>query len=222
MTPHSRNRGGRSGGGIRRNFTCDFHSYTQFLFVASALSSRVQPGDHGFLAFRSRLMESAESGRPFMTSTQLRPTRRTIVRGAAWTVPVVSIAAAAPAFAASLCSPDPQVLHARLGHHRRELPVCRPCPSRRLDTRPTSAPRRSTGLRTRRPWSSPSRARWSVPAPLRGARLEHRRCRPTPTSATSAPTPQVASTSPTCRHRRRSCNQRQERSRSASTVTSPA
>lgn len=36
-----------------------------------------------------------------MTSTLARPTRRTIVRGAAWGVPVVSLAAAAPAFAAS-------------------------------------------------------------------------------------------------------------------------
>lgn len=33
----------------------------------------------------------------------LAPTRRTLVRGAAWSVPVVSIAAAAPAFAASPC-----------------------------------------------------------------------------------------------------------------------
>lgn len=32
----------------------------------------------------------------------VRPTRRTIVRGAAWSVPVVAIAATAPAFAASL------------------------------------------------------------------------------------------------------------------------
>ncbi|PUA81542.1 hypothetical protein [Nocardioides currus] len=39
-----------------------------------------------------------------MTSTQIRPTRRTLVRGAAWSVPVVSIAAAAPAFAASACN----------------------------------------------------------------------------------------------------------------------
>lgn len=38
-----------------------------------------------------------------MTSTQLRPTRRTLVRGAAWSVPAISIAAAAPAFAASPC-----------------------------------------------------------------------------------------------------------------------
>ena len=36
-----------------------------------------------------------------MTITTARPTRRTLVRGAAWSVPVVSIAAAAPAFAAS-------------------------------------------------------------------------------------------------------------------------
>ena len=36
-----------------------------------------------------------------MTNTLARPTRRTLVRGAAWSVPVVSIAAAAPAFAAS-------------------------------------------------------------------------------------------------------------------------
>lgn len=41
-----------------------------------------------------------------MTSTQLRPTRRTLVRGAAWSVPVISIAAAAPAFAASPCVTD--------------------------------------------------------------------------------------------------------------------
>ena len=32
----------------------------------------------------------------------VRPTRRTIIRGAAWSVPVVSIAAVAPAFAASV------------------------------------------------------------------------------------------------------------------------
>lgn len=38
-----------------------------------------------------------------MTSTPLRPTRRTLVRGAAWSVPVISVAAAAPAFAASPC-----------------------------------------------------------------------------------------------------------------------
>lgn len=37
-----------------------------------------------------------------MTVTTARPTRRTLVRGAAWSVPVVSIAAAAPAFASSL------------------------------------------------------------------------------------------------------------------------
>lgn len=36
-----------------------------------------------------------------MTNTLARPTRRTLVRGAAWSVPVVSIAAAAPAFATS-------------------------------------------------------------------------------------------------------------------------
>lgn len=36
-----------------------------------------------------------------MTNTLARPTRRTLVRGAAWSVPVVSLAAAAPAFAAS-------------------------------------------------------------------------------------------------------------------------
>jgi len=36
-----------------------------------------------------------------MSNTLARPTRRTLVRGAAWSVPVVSIAAAAPAFAAS-------------------------------------------------------------------------------------------------------------------------
>lgn len=39
-----------------------------------------------------------------MTSTEFRPSRRTLVRGAAWSVPVISIAAAAPAFAASPCS----------------------------------------------------------------------------------------------------------------------
>lgn len=38
-----------------------------------------------------------------MSNTLLRPTRRTLVRGAAWSVPVVSIAATAPAFAASPC-----------------------------------------------------------------------------------------------------------------------
>ena len=32
-----------------------------------------------------------------------QPTRRTLVRGAAWTVPVIAVAAAAPAFAASPC-----------------------------------------------------------------------------------------------------------------------
>ncbi|MEO5663112.1 MAG: hypothetical protein ABIR39_07500 [Nocardioides sp.] len=37
-----------------------------------------------------------------MTITTARPTRRTLVRGAAWSVPVVSIAAVAPAFAASI------------------------------------------------------------------------------------------------------------------------
>lgn len=31
------------------------------------------------------------------------PSRRTVVRGATWTVPIVSLAAAAPAYAASLC-----------------------------------------------------------------------------------------------------------------------
>lgn len=36
-----------------------------------------------------------------MTITTARPTRRTLVRGAAWSVPAISIAAAAPAFAAS-------------------------------------------------------------------------------------------------------------------------
>ncbi len=36
-----------------------------------------------------------------MTETLARPTRRTLVRGAAWSVPVVSLAAMAPAFAAS-------------------------------------------------------------------------------------------------------------------------
>lgn len=33
----------------------------------------------------------------------IRPSRRTVVRGAAWSVPVVSMAATAPAFAASTC-----------------------------------------------------------------------------------------------------------------------
>src|SRR5687767_15163185 len=37
-----------------------------------------------------------------MSATLVRPSRRTLVRAAAWTVPVVSVAAAAPAFAASL------------------------------------------------------------------------------------------------------------------------
>jgi hypothetical protein len=37
-----------------------------------------------------------------MTETLARPSRRSFVRAAAWTVPVVSIAAAAPAFATSL------------------------------------------------------------------------------------------------------------------------
>lgn len=36
-----------------------------------------------------------------MTDTLVRPTRRTLVRSAAWSVPVVSLAAMAPAFAAS-------------------------------------------------------------------------------------------------------------------------
>ncbi len=36
-----------------------------------------------------------------MTGTLVRPTRRTLVRSAAWSVPVVSLAATAPAFAAS-------------------------------------------------------------------------------------------------------------------------
>lgn len=36
-----------------------------------------------------------------MTITTARPTRRTLVRGAAWSVPVISVAAVAPAFAAS-------------------------------------------------------------------------------------------------------------------------
>ncbi len=40
-----------------------------------------------------------------MTHSALaRPTRRTLVRGAAWSVPVVSLAAMAPAFAASPCA----------------------------------------------------------------------------------------------------------------------
>lgn len=36
-----------------------------------------------------------------MTSSVTRPTRRTLVKGAAWSVPVVAMAGAAPAFAAS-------------------------------------------------------------------------------------------------------------------------
>ncbi|GAA5161887.1 hypothetical protein [Ornithinimicrobium tianjinense] len=36
-----------------------------------------------------------------MTSSVTRPTRRTLVKGAAWSVPVVAVAGAAPAFAAS-------------------------------------------------------------------------------------------------------------------------
>ena len=39
-----------------------------------------------------------------MTDTLPRPTRRTLVRSAAWSVPVVSLAAMAPAFAASVAS----------------------------------------------------------------------------------------------------------------------
>lgn len=35
----------------------------------------------------------------------MRPTRRTLTRSAAWSVPVVAVAAAAPAFAASPCDP---------------------------------------------------------------------------------------------------------------------
>lgn len=38
-----------------------------------------------------------------MTTTLARPTRRTLVRGAAWSVPVVALATAAPTFAASPC-----------------------------------------------------------------------------------------------------------------------
>lgn len=43
----------------------------------------------------------------FDTNTRetVRPSRRTVVRGAAWSVPVVSMAATAPAFAASACIP---------------------------------------------------------------------------------------------------------------------
>ncbi len=37
-----------------------------------------------------------------MSPSAMKPTRRTLVRGAAWSVPVVAIAATAPAFAASL------------------------------------------------------------------------------------------------------------------------
>ena len=38
------------------------------------------------------------------TAVSARPTRRTLVRGAAWSVPVVALAATAPAFAASTAS----------------------------------------------------------------------------------------------------------------------
>jgi hypothetical protein len=41
-----------------------------------------------------------------MTTTPVRPTRRAVVHGAAWSVPVVAVAAAAPAFAASPCVTD--------------------------------------------------------------------------------------------------------------------
>lgn len=41
-----------------------------------------------------------------MTTTQVRPSRRALVHGAAWSVPVVTVAAAAPAFAASPCVTD--------------------------------------------------------------------------------------------------------------------
>ena len=44
------------------------------------------------------------------TSNLVRPTRRTLVRSAAWSVPVVSLAAAAPAFAASPCDPKTYLL----------------------------------------------------------------------------------------------------------------
>lgn len=39
-----------------------------------------------------------------MSDSLIKPTRRTLVRGAAWSVPVVSMATAAPAFAASPCA----------------------------------------------------------------------------------------------------------------------
>jgi hypothetical protein len=39
--------------------------------------------------------------------TELAPSRRTLVRGAAWSVPVVAVAATAPAYAASNCSGQP-------------------------------------------------------------------------------------------------------------------
>lgn len=39
-----------------------------------------------------------------MSSSESRPTRRTLVRGVAWGVPVVAMAAAAPAFASSFAS----------------------------------------------------------------------------------------------------------------------
>lgn len=41
-----------------------------------------------------------------MTTTPVRTSRRALVHGAAWSVPVVTVAAAAPAFAASPCATD--------------------------------------------------------------------------------------------------------------------
>lgn len=40
------------------------------------------------------------------TTTGLRPTRRTVARGVAWTLPVVAVSATAPAFATSPVPPD--------------------------------------------------------------------------------------------------------------------
>ena len=40
------------------------------------------------------------------TLTAVRPSRRTVTRAAAWTVPVIAVAATAPAYAASPCDPE--------------------------------------------------------------------------------------------------------------------
>lgn len=51
-------------------------------------------------------VERVNSGTHDASPVSLRPTRRTLVRGSAWSVPVVAAAAAAPAYAASqLCQP---------------------------------------------------------------------------------------------------------------------